>query len=63
MKDLKPGMEGEAHFEIRKYNCERGVTAFVRITKVNDEYVLFTDNDEINYKVLKDKFLFVKNNV
>ena len=60
MNEIKEGSEGYARFIIDNSKIQRGVTAFVKITKVNGEYIEFTDNDKFKYKVAKDKFSFVK---
>jgi hypothetical protein len=60
MNELKPNQEGYAHFTVSNKKIERGVTAFVRITNVNGEYLELIDKEEIKYKVPKDKFKFTE---
>jgi len=61
MNEIKEGSEGYARFIVGNKKIERGVTAWVKITSVNGEYVEFQDNDKFKYKVAKNKFSFVKN--
>jgi hypothetical protein len=60
MNEIKEGSEGYARFIVGNTKIQRGVTAFVKITNVNGEYLEFVDNDKFKYKVAKDKFKFTK---
>lgn len=60
MDNLTDNQKSYARFFVSKKDFERGVTAFVKITHVNGEYVEFIDNDEIKYKIAKEKFAFVE---
>jgi hypothetical protein len=55
---MEEGQEGYAHFKLSKNGYERGVTSYVRIIKVNGEYLEF--EDDMKYRIKKDKFNFIK---
>ena len=59
MNELEEGKEGYARFTPSGNKIGNGITAWIKITKVNGEYLEIED-DEFKYKVRKDKFLFVK---
>jgi hypothetical protein len=56
--EYKEGDESYARFILMKDNYKRGITAWVKITKVNGEFVEFIDNDKYKYKVKKTNFEF-----
>jgi hypothetical protein len=61
MNNLKEGQSGYAHIEFENSRFAQGITAYVKITSINGEYLEFkySDSDKV-YKVLKEKFLFIE---
>ena len=59
MNEYKEDQEGYARFTPSGNKVGR-ITAYVKITKVNGEYLEIEDNDDFKYKVRKDKFYFVE---
>ena len=55
-----PGQKGTAHITLTKKNFKGGVTANGTIIDVDEKFILFKDNDDIEYIVPKSKFTFTE---
>lgn len=55
----EPGQQGYVRIPLSKKKFKGGVTAHGTIIEVDEKFILFQDNDEIEYLIAKSKFKFI----